>query len=351
MKAKKKLEFKIGEIVVYPKHGVGEITKIENMEISNIKTSFYVVKMEQSKLIIRVPLDKKEEVGLRKISSKKVIAYLAPKFSITDWKKYDAARKNLKIKNEVLVKPRQANYFKVKAGQFFRINITTGSQVGDLNLFNLRNLNENFFSGKTRALYGTHLSTKDRLWSCFPYFRPMATITHDTLDWYGYENKTEDKIEGIGSYKYHLVLENNLLPNTMTEKLFDSYLGNSYPIYSGATNAEDYFPSNSFARINMHDFNGSINVIKDCISNNYYEANYEKLLEARKIVLEKFNLIKRIDVIVEERLNKPSVNNLKIDSVIYPKFHFEGKNKLSRIIFSINQRFKKLTNYLEKFYS
>ena len=54
MKAKKNSEFKIGEIVVYPKHGVGEITKIENMEISNIKTSFYVVKMEQSKLLFRV---------------------------------------------------------------------------------------------------------------------------------------------------------------------------------------------------------------------------------------------------------------------------------------------------------
>ena len=73
MKSKKKLEFKIGEIVVYPKHGVGEITSIENMEISSIKTQFYVVKMEQSKLIIRVPLDKQEEVGLRKISSKKII--------------------------------------------------------------------------------------------------------------------------------------------------------------------------------------------------------------------------------------------------------------------------------------
>ena len=73
MKTKKNSEFKIGEMVVYPKHGVGEITKIENMEVTNIKTSFYVVKMEQSKLIIRVPLDKKDEVGLRKISSKKTI--------------------------------------------------------------------------------------------------------------------------------------------------------------------------------------------------------------------------------------------------------------------------------------
>ena len=69
MKNKKNSEFKIGEIVVYPKHGVGEITKIENMEISSIKTKFYVVKMEQSKLIIRVPIDKQQEVGLRKISS------------------------------------------------------------------------------------------------------------------------------------------------------------------------------------------------------------------------------------------------------------------------------------------
>jgi len=73
MKGKKISDFKIGETVVYPKHGVGEISKIENMEISDIKTSFYVVKMEQSKLIIRVPLDKKDEVGLRKISSKKII--------------------------------------------------------------------------------------------------------------------------------------------------------------------------------------------------------------------------------------------------------------------------------------
>ena len=69
----KKVDFDVGEIVVYPKHGVGEITKIETLEIANIKTKFYVVKMEQSKLTIRVPLDKQDEVGLRKISSKKAI--------------------------------------------------------------------------------------------------------------------------------------------------------------------------------------------------------------------------------------------------------------------------------------
>ena len=73
MNTKKNKEFKIGEVVVYPKHGVGEIIKIESMEVSSIKTKFYVVKMEQGKLTIRVPLDKQNEVGLRKISSKKII--------------------------------------------------------------------------------------------------------------------------------------------------------------------------------------------------------------------------------------------------------------------------------------
>ena len=69
----KKVQFKINETVVYPKHGVGEIVKIETMEVADIKSTFYVVKMEQSKLTIRVPIDKQEEVGLRKISSKKII--------------------------------------------------------------------------------------------------------------------------------------------------------------------------------------------------------------------------------------------------------------------------------------
>ncbi len=65
--------YKIGEIVVYPKHGVGEIKAIETLEISEIKTKFYVIRMEQDKLLIRVPLAKHRDVGLRKLTSKNKI--------------------------------------------------------------------------------------------------------------------------------------------------------------------------------------------------------------------------------------------------------------------------------------
>ena len=89
--------------------------------------------------------------------------------------------------DEVVVPPRDARCFRVPAGGFFRITSVEAPQVGDLNLWNAENLEERFFSGKTRALHGTHVSTGDRLWSVLPYLRPMATIIEDTLDWYGFD--------------------------------------------------------------------------------------------------------------------------------------------------------------------
>ena len=86
---------------------------------------------------------------------------------------------------ETRVPPRDGRAFRVAAGRFFRIAVTEGAQVGDLNLFSAADLSERFYSGKTRALHGTHLSTGARLWSSFPWLRPMATIVEDTLDWYG----------------------------------------------------------------------------------------------------------------------------------------------------------------------
>ena len=87
----------------------------------------------------------------------------------------------------IRVAPRDAGCITVPAGAFFRISSVEGPQVGDLNLWNAHDLTERFYSGKTRALHGTHLSTGDRLWSSFPAMRPMATIVDDTLDWYGFD--------------------------------------------------------------------------------------------------------------------------------------------------------------------
>lgn len=87
-----------------------------------------------------------------------------------------------------IVPPREAATLEIPAGSFLRILSVEGPQVGDLNLFRKDDLAERFYSGKTRALHGTHVSIGDRLWSAFPWLRPMATIVEDTLAWYGIDD-------------------------------------------------------------------------------------------------------------------------------------------------------------------
>jgi uncharacterized protein len=120
-------------------------------------------------------------------SIKPVICYPVEGLQQPDLASYQAARKDWTKTASILIPPREARCFEVPAGHFFRIVSVEGPQVGDLNLWNAADLGERFFSGKTRALHGTHLSTGDRMWSSLPHLRPMATITEDTLDWYGFD--------------------------------------------------------------------------------------------------------------------------------------------------------------------
>ncbi len=114
-----------------------------------------------------------------------VICYPNDTLPVPQMDLYRAAREGARKLGEVLVPPRDAASFRAGAGQFFRITSVEGPQVGDLNLWNANDLSERFYSGKSRALHGTHLDLGERMWSCLPYLRPMATITTDTLGWYG----------------------------------------------------------------------------------------------------------------------------------------------------------------------
>jgi uncharacterized protein len=111
----------------------------------------------------------------------------------------ECAREDLVLIAEVIVPPRDARAFRVPKGHFFRVVSIEGPQVGDLNLWSDHDLGERFFSGKTRALHATHVSTGDRLWSTLPYLRPMATITHDTLAWYGWDEDGAGVHDVIGT--------------------------------------------------------------------------------------------------------------------------------------------------------
>jgi CarD family transcriptional regulator len=62
-----------GDFVVYPTHGVGKVLDIETQEYSGHKLKLFVIEFERDRMTLRVPTDKAEVSGLRRLSSKKII--------------------------------------------------------------------------------------------------------------------------------------------------------------------------------------------------------------------------------------------------------------------------------------
>jgi CarD family transcriptional regulator len=70
---KKLGDFAVGDYVVYPTHGVGKIEAIEEQDIAGFTLRLYVVRFEKEKMTLRVPVNKAEDSGLRKLSTRQQI--------------------------------------------------------------------------------------------------------------------------------------------------------------------------------------------------------------------------------------------------------------------------------------
>jgi CarD family transcriptional regulator len=77
MSAKKagqqRLGFRTGEFIIYPAHGLGKITAIEEQEIAGFKLELFVVSFLKEKMTLRVPVAKVAQVGMRKLSEPAMI--------------------------------------------------------------------------------------------------------------------------------------------------------------------------------------------------------------------------------------------------------------------------------------
>ncbi|MFT8736611.1 MAG: CarD family transcriptional regulator [Zymomonas mobilis] len=67
--ASKALSFVVGDYVVYPKHGVGRVVELQSQEIAGTRLELYVLRFEKERMTLRVPTNKAEAVGMRKLSS------------------------------------------------------------------------------------------------------------------------------------------------------------------------------------------------------------------------------------------------------------------------------------------
>ena len=65
------LLFDVGDYVVYPKHGGGRVIELQSTDIAGMKLELYVLRFEKERMTLRVPTNKAESVGMRKLSSNK----------------------------------------------------------------------------------------------------------------------------------------------------------------------------------------------------------------------------------------------------------------------------------------
>ena len=103
-----KLQYSIGDFIVYPSHGVGEITDIQTFEIAEEKLEMYNVIFDKEKMTLKIPTIKAKEIGIRKVSSrnemKKTLEILKSKAKIrrTMWSRR-AQEYEAKINSGILI--------------------------------------------------------------------------------------------------------------------------------------------------------------------------------------------------------------------------------------------------------
>lgn len=99
----------------------------------------------------------------------------------------------------------------------------------------------------------------------------------------------DDKMEAILPYRFHLVLENCVLPNYWTEKLADAYLGWAYPVYLGCPNVDAYLPREALVSINGLDADSVARRIAELLDAPLGREREAALAEARHRVLNVYN--------------------------------------------------------------
>ncbi len=103
--------FKIGDLAVYPSHGVGVIERIETRQISGCAQDFYIMRILENDMIIMIPTKNVESVGLREIIGQKEVPKL-----------YSILRKKKAMMDNQTWNRRYREYTdKIKTGSVFEV--------------------------------------------------------------------------------------------------------------------------------------------------------------------------------------------------------------------------------------
>jgi hypothetical protein len=118
----------------------------------------------------------------------------------------------------------------------------------------------------------------------------------DQIDFYGRGVRTmPDKDLALADYRFHIALENSVHENYWTEKLADPFLRGCFPIYSGCPNLDDYFPPDSYVRIDINKPRQALETIAAVLRGQADQQHADALAEAKRRVMYEYNIFPTLE--------------------------------------------------------
>ena len=151
-------------------------------------------------------------------------------------------------------------------------------------------------------------------------FQLVQTLAREIpdFDWFGKGIRPlARKDDALLPYKYHVAVENHIAPHHWTEKFADAILCECLPVYAGDPTLTEIFPKECFIPIPIDDPAESVRIVKEAIANGEYEKRREAILEAKRLILTKYNFWRQVIEVIES--TQPSTFNLQPSVCIYAR--------------------------------
>ena len=131
------------------------------------------------------------------------------------------------------------------------------------------------------------------------------------MDWYGHGVRPlERKESALVPYKYHIAVENHIGVHHWTEKFADAILCECLPFYAGDPAIREIFPHDCYIPIPIDDPEAAADIIRSAIAADEYSRRRGAILEAKRLILEKYNFWQQvIDVIESVRSSESHVES------------------------------------------
>lgn len=133
------------------------------------------------------------------------------------------------------------------------------------------------------------------------------------LDSYGKDNfhklknfkglvPNDDSAQVIAKYQYYFMIENNDENNYATEKIWEPILCETLCFYWGCPNLEEYIPEKAFVRLDMNNYEKSLQTVKTAISENWWEQRLPFIREAKQKIIRDYNFGTTISNILKKKV-------------------------------------------------